>query len=249
MKLKEKIKTELGRHKLTRRLLNYDSRTILFTVGSLAISAAYAAFYGMLGIALRSVWYGMLAAYYLMLVVMRGIVVFYHRRKHKKGDDLDGYKEKLSRARIYRSCGIVICLLTLPLSISILLMVAEKMTFSHAGLMIYVSATYTFYKVVMAIRSKIKARASTDMTVQTVRSINLADMLVSVLALQTAMFHSFSPDFDTGVFNAVTGAAVCLGTVIVGAFLIANGTRAITRIKYERHLQQSQIDENNIKEN
>ena len=250
MKLKEKIKTKLGQYKLTRWLLNYDVRTVIFAVGSLLISTAYAAFYGVLGIALLSVWYGMLACYYLMLAVMRAVVVFYHRRKRKRHKREIEHNEEISRARIYRNCGIVICLLTLPLSISILLIVAEKATFSHAGLMIYVSAVYTTYKVVMAIRHKIKARKSTDMTVQTVRSINLADMFVSVLALQTAMFHSFSPDFDTGVFNAVTGAAVCLATVIIGAFLIANGTRAITRIKYEQHLRQANNTTcNNIKEN
>ena len=243
MKLKEQIKTQLERNKYTRRFLDYDFRTIIFAVGSLIITTSYAAFYAVLGGALLSVWYGMLACYYLMLAVMRAVVVFYHRRKHKRkrNDNFDEYKEKLSRARIYRNCGIVICLLTAPLSISVLLMVAEHATFSHAGLMIYVSATYTFYKVFMTIRHIVKARRSTDMTVQTVRSINLADMFVSVLALQTAMFHSFPPNFDTGVFNSVTGAAVCLGTIIVGAFLIANGTRAIMRIKYEQHLKQATI--------
>ncbi|MDE6294082.1 MAG: hypothetical protein K2L88_05630, partial [Clostridiales bacterium] len=64
MKLNEKIKTKLGQNKFTKRFLDYDFRTIVFTVISLIITTGYAAFYAMLGIALLSVWYGMLAWYY-----------------------------------------------------------------------------------------------------------------------------------------------------------------------------------------
>ena len=240
MKLKEKITIKLGQNKLTRRFLDYDFRTIVFTVISLIITFAYAAFYAMLGIALLSIWYGVLASYYIIIAVMRAVVVFYHKRKRKRNrsETADEHKEQISRARIYKNCGIVICLLMLPLSIAILMMVADKATFSHAGLMIYVAAVYTVYKVVMTIRHLVKARRSTDMTVRTVRSINLADMFVSVLSLQTAMFHSFSPGENWATMNAVTGAVVCLATVLIGIFLIANGQRAITQIKYEAHLQE-----------
>lgn len=183
MKLKEKFKNKLNGNKYTRKFLEYDFRTVFFTVVSLVITTGYAAFYAMLGIALLSVWYGMLAWYYIMIVVMRAIVVFYHKGKRKRGENIDEHKEKISRARIYKNCGIIIALLTLPLSIAILMMVSQHATFSHAGLMIYTAATYTSYKVVMTIRNVVKARKSTDMTVRTARSINLADMLVSILAL------------------------------------------------------------------
>lgn len=238
MKISEKIKQKLNQNKFTRRLTDYNFRTVFFTVISLIITTGYAAFYAMLGIALLSVWYGMLACYYMMIVGMRAIVVFYHKGKRKRGENAIEQKEMISRAKIYKNCGIIIALLTFPLSIAILLMVSQHASFSHSGLMIYVAATYTTYKVVMTIRNLLKARRSTDMTVRTVRSINLADMLVSILALQTAMFHSFAPDSDYGVFNAVTGAVVCLSTVIIGAFMIANGKREITKIKYETHLQE-----------
>lgn len=237
MKLSEKIKEKLNQNKFTRRFSDYDFRTVVFTVVSLIITTGYAAFYAMLGIALLSVWYGMLACYYIMLVAMRAIVVFYHKRKRKRGANAIEHKEKIIRAKIYKNCGIVISLFTFPLSIAILLMVSEHATFSHAGLMIYVSATYTTYKVVMTIRNLVKARKSNDMTVLTVRSINLADMFVSILALQTAMFHSFSPDGNWSAMNAITGAFVCLATVFIGVFMIANGKRAITQINYEANLK------------
>ena len=242
MKLKERVKAKLNQSKTTSKFLDYGFRTVIVTVVSLVITTGYAAFYAMLGIALRSVWYGVLACYYFMIVAMRATVVFYHgrKRRHKGAVEEDG---KLSRARIYCVCGIIICLLTLPLSIVILLMIAEKATFSSAGLMIYVTAAYTTVKVVLAIRHAVKARKSDDLTVRSVRGINLADMLVSVLALQTAMFNSFSADFNTDIFNAVTGAAVCVGTLIIGAFMISGGRRAAVKIKYETNLKKEEINE------
>ena len=235
MRLKEKIKNKLNAGKY-RRLLEYDFRTVIFTVVSLAITTGYAVFYAVLGIALFSAWYAMLACYYGMIAVMRAFVVFYHggRRRHKTADRI---KEEISRAKIYGNCGIIIILLTLPLSFTILFMVADKIAFTRIGLMIYASATYTFYKIVMTVRHIVKARKSKDMTVRAIRSINLADTLVSVLALQTAMFHSFSQGTDVSVFNALTGAGVCLAQVIIGAILVYNGKRAVTQIYYEENLK------------
>lgn len=240
MKLKERIKEKLNQNRFTRRFLDYDFRTVIFTVVSLIITTGYAAFYAVMGIVYRSVWYGVLASYYMILVTMRATVVFYHRGKRKREKDTDERKEQISRARIYGGCGIVISLLTLPLSVAIMLMVAEKATFSHAGLMIYVAAVYTTYKVVMTIRHLVKVRKSTDLTVRTVRCINLADTFVSVLSLQTAMFDSFSPDFNESIFNAVTGAFVCLFTVIIGVFMISGCKREITKINYEANLKNQQ---------
>lgn len=240
MKLKERVKAKLNSSKIASKFLDYDFRTVVFTVLSLVITSGYAVFYGMLGIALRSVWYGVLACYYVMIVVMRALVVFYHGRKRRRGDRIVEENEKISRAKICVACGIMICLLTLPLSIVILLMVGEKATFIHAGIMIYVAAVYTTVKVVLAIRHTVKARKSQDMTVRAVRSINLADMLVSIIALQTAMFNSFSADFDTGIFNAITGAAVCLGTLVIGVFMIFGGRRAVTNARYEANLKKKE---------
>ena len=240
MKLKESIKEKLNKHGFTRPLLNYNFRTVLFTVISLGLTLLYAVLYGVLGISLRSVWYGVLACYYLMIVIMRALVVFYHGARRIRGERAE-LKEKISRARIYRSCGIILCLLMLPLSISVMLMISEKATFSHAGLMIYVAATYTTYKVVMAIRNFIKARKSDDLTVRTARDINLADMLVSLLALQTAMFDSFGTGGIADNFNGATGAVVCIGTVIIGAIMIYNGCRAITRARYEENLKNQGV--------
>ena len=230
--VKEKVSVLLKKNKFTEKFADYDFRTIFFTVFTLIITVCYAIFYAVMGIVMHSTWYGVLACYYLMIVLMRPTVVGYHGTK-KKHYGLQKESEKLklkTEIKIYAGCGIVIILLTFPLSFAILQMVMDKATFSHSGLMIYVAATYTTYKVIATICHYRKAKKSDDFTVKTVRDINLADMFVSVLALQTAMFNSFSPDYDCSVFNSVTGAAVCLCDIVIGIAMIQKGRRSLRSV-------------------
>lgn len=94
-------------------------------------------------------------------------------------------------------------------------------------MMIYAAALYTTIKVITAVSNYLKAKKLNNFTIQTVRNVNLADMFVSVLALQTAMFNSFSPEEDWSVFNAVTGAVVCVLNLILGFTMFVKGRRAI----------------------
>ena len=96
--------------------------------------------------------------------------------------------------------------------------------------MIYVAATYTFIKVTTSIVNFFKAKKQTDYTVEALRNVNVADAAVSVLALQTAMFHSFGGEgISTGVANALTGAAVCIVVFLLGVFMIVKGNKGLKK--------------------
>ena len=82
-----------------------------------------------------------------------------------------------------------------------------------------------------------KARKTDDFGVRAIRSLNLADAMVSILALQTAMFAEFSPGGDNALFNAATGFGVCVLTAALGVFMI------IVARKEKRKLTE---EENNV---
>lgn len=231
---KKSVTEFLQKYKFTNRLLEqYGFRTIMFTILSLTISIAYALFNGAAAIVKRSSWYGSLAAYYLLLAVMRGGVIMFHRSKRKRTDE-EAYEEKRREIKIYKRCGAGLVVLPVCLSFAILQMVLGVNSFEHAGMMIYVSALYAVYKIVMSVSNFFKARRNDDLTVRAVRSINLADAFVSVLALQTAMFREFSGDMDVGSANAITGTAVCVLTAVLGAFMIVNGCRESKKLQKEK---------------
>ncbi|MBQ8684987.1 MAG: hypothetical protein IJ514_02300 [Clostridia bacterium] len=216
-------------HKL---LENYGFRTVLFSAVSLVISVGYSVYNGVIALMLPSLWYGALAAYYILLVAMRGGITLYHgKNRGKEGDELVELKK-------YRTSGILLVVTILALSIAILQMVAANEGFVHMGLMIYVAATYTFYKITMSIVNLVRANKQTGYTIRALRDINLADAAVSVLALQTAMFHSFGDEgLNTGLANALTGAAVCLVVLTLGVMMIVSANKKLKQVKNTKEIQ------------
>ena len=213
----------------------YGFRAIVFSVGSFIINIAFAVYNGTVAIIIGSIWFGALAAYYVFLIVLRGGILIYHSRRRKaiKNGQTEE-KTFLRDTRVYGKCGIILVLLPLALSFAILQMVRANESFVHTGITIYAYAVYAFYKISMAIYNFVKTRKTNEMTVRASKNINLADAFVSILALQTAMFHEFGEGmgkFNIATMNAATGGVVCALTAAIGIFMIVNTTLIIRKHK------------------
>lgn len=217
---------------MTKKLVeNYDFRTLFFSACSLSLTFIYAAFNAVVAIlGFLPVWHGALAGYYIFLVSMRIGVLHYRRKEHRGKTE----RVTLVEARQFRNCGILLVATTLALLVAIGQMVLGEGGFEKNGHMIYVTAAYTVVKAVMSIRNFMKAKRTDDYTLQTLRNVNLADTAVSVLALQTAMFHSFGTEgVDVALFNALTGAGTCAIVLALGIYMIVKGNKGITTIREE----------------
>lgn len=127
-------------------------------------------------------------------------------------------------------------MLPICLSFAIAQMVSEDAAFVHSGLMIYVYAVYAFYKIIASICNYVKAVKTDKMTVVATRNINLADALVSILALQTAMFREFNNGeypLNAPLMNAVTGAVICALTIAMAIYMIVNMLKKLKKVKLE----------------
>ena len=175
----------------------YGFRAIIAATGSFAINIAFAVYNGAIGIMNRSVWYGALSAYYIFLMSVRGGMLLYHAKRQaalKKG--LPKIAVDRRDCVAYGICGGALVLLPVALSFAIMQMVGANRSFVHSGLTIYVYALYAFYKIIKAIYNFVKTRRDHEMTVRALKNISLADAMVSLLALQTAMFHEFAAESD-----------------------------------------------------
>ena len=241
-----KFKPQILAHAQMNKFLNklfmqFGFRTIVFAIGSIVVTTAFAIFNGVTALLTKpmSIWYGALAFYYIMLTALRGNVIFYHRRK-RKNQETPAEDVKLRELKTYRASGAMLIVLPICLSVAVFQMASTSRSFDIYGPMIYASAAYTFFKVVMGIINLSIARKNDDMTVKAVRSINFADALVSVLALQTALLHEFSPDrpFFNSIFNAVTGSVVCIFTLVIGVYTVLNANKKITDFNKKMELGQ-----------
>jgi len=227
--LRGRMISYLEKREITSRMLrNFGFRTVVFAIGSFAASVAYAAFNAFLGIVGGSIWYGALAAYYILLALTRGGLLLYHRRKSK-----DGECEELVRLKKYRASGMLLLILNIALSSAIAQMIFDERTFVYTGWVIYAFAAYAFYKITMSIINLLRARKQDDMTVRGIRDINLIDAAVSILALQTALLHTFNEGdgVSISVFNTATGIVVSGFAISFSIYMIVKANKMIKRIK------------------
>lgn len=217
-RVKAGITNYLRKHKFTSNLLDdYGYRTLIFSIVGFVLNILYVALIGVLAIITHSFWYISIAVYYLILILMK-TTVFKSRRKNKN---------LTNQIKAYRACGIMFILLTIAFSGVIVLVYKSNNSFEYAGLMIYVVATFTFYKLSLAIYNIFKARKQDQIYVENIRNINLASALISIVALQVAMFQAFSPELNSGFANALTGAGVSLIIMTLGVLMIVKANKLL----------------------
>ena len=234
-KIKEGVLEKLRSYEFTRTLMqDYGFRTVIFAIGSFSMSVLFGLYNGALGIIGRSIWFGALATYYILLAFLRGGILLYHGKK-KQG--LDERENKLEQIKIHRNGGLLLLVLNVTLSSAMAQMIFNDEGFQYAGWTIYAFAAYAFYKITMAIYNLFKAKKQDDLTIQSIRNINLMDGAVSILALQTALLHTFTEEgVDISLFNTLTASAV----TAIGIFLVVS--MLVTARKKKKELEAENVN-------
>lgn len=209
---------------------SYDFRTVVFSAFSFIGNVAYAIFnivvYGLTD----SLWCGAMALYHIMLVVLRGYVLFAYYKGRKTSTKSEEEKILLEIKR-YRFCGIVFISLTLCLSAMIMHIVRADKVFDYEIYVIYTVAGFTLYQIVISIVNYIKVQSSDSYAVRSLRCINLTTALVSLISLQAIALDTFSHHVNIPFGNALTGFIVCGLIVANGVSIIVKSTTMIRKIK------------------
>ena len=233
-KIKKRLISWLESREFTHMLLrNFGFRTIVFSVVSFSMSVLFSGFNAYMGIVSRSIWYGALAAFYIVLAFLRGGVLLYHRRRVSKTilEENDDY----IKLKVYRNSGIITLVLNVALSSAIAQMIFSNAHFVYVGWTVFAYAAYAFYKIITSIISFIKAHKQMDLTVRAIRNINLVDALVSILALQTALLTMFSSgEVNVSLFNTLTGIVVSVLSITIGIYMVVSANKKIDEIQKEK---------------
>lgn len=196
-----------ARTALGRRLQEDRRFRIVFTAGmTLAVNLAYGLGHAIPGILDGSVWLLTMAAYYILLGVMRfGAVLT--EKKHS------------SERFVMRFCGSMLMGLSLVMGISTALSLIQERTVPHGIIVMLTIAVYTFWKMTMAIVHTVQAHQSGTPLTRTIRNITLASALASLMTMQRSMLASFEGDLTARemlLLNIFTGSAVCLLVFLMG---------------------------------
>lgn len=232
-KIKKYVITLMEKRKFTFAIINdYGFRAVTFSTVAFTVNIAYAIFNGAMGIISRSVWFGALSLYYIVLSALKAYVIIGSRRINKLNEN-----RPLLLARMYRNCGISQIILSIALSGAVAQMALSDQGFKYADLMIYAAALYAFYKITIAIIQFVKSRRHGRTINETFGLINLSDGLVTMLALQTALLAAFG-EGSSKVYNAITGTAVMLMIIAIGIFMAFGAKRIKTEKENENDRKQ-----------
>lgn len=133
---------------------DYNFKTFTTSALSLIVGIAFAVYNGFLGLIYSSVWNVSICVYYVLLAIVRGRIICAERKSDKRY----GEKWKNYRKKVYFSTHIIIFLMNVSLIIPIAVMIKGGRAYNHGMIPAITMATYTTYRIVMAILHYSKSR-------------------------------------------------------------------------------------------
>lgn len=194
---------------------------------SLTVNLLYVAVNLISGIIYNSIWFMILAGYYVILSVMRFLLVRYYR------SNTIG-QSRVAELKRSRLCAIILLFVNIYLSCGVLMMLYQNKGFEYNGILIYIMAVYTFYVTISAIRNCIRYKKYQSPVMSTSKVISLAAALVSMLSLETAMLAQFGSDMDEfsrKLFIALTGAGISVIVIAMSVYMIARASSEIKEVE------------------
>ena len=208
---------------LNRRKTDYDFKTVTSALGSLAVTALFALYNGFLGVYHASLWNGSVCVYYLVLVLLRGIIIAARERAARKSDP-DRFRKKA-----YIASAALLLFLNVCLVVPVSLMVVRQKPVDMTLIPAIALAAYTTYKVIMASVNLKRRKRSADGLVRLLRTISFIDALVSILTLQNTLITVNAGDgSEMLVLSAITGAVILLSVL---ALSVAAAVKGVADIK------------------
>ena len=188
------------------------NRLFYSAAANLAVNLLYALYNGILGCITYSWWLITVAAYYVILSIMRFSAVLCKARN----------KEKETEYFVMRFSGFMFLALSVVLIGTIYMTVKFDVGVKYHEIVMITIATYAFTKITLAIVKFIKAKKDDSPLITTIRSISFADAAVSIFSLQRSMLVSFGEMNANNILilNTSTGIGVCLIVIILGVNMI-----------------------------
>lgn len=232
---KQGIKEALHRNKYVHRYLTDVSfKTHVSLYISFGINLLFVAIKLFYGVCFRSVWFGTLAVYYMMLAIMRFLLL---RHVNRSGIG----KSLISELRQYRLCGMILLLMNIALFGVVILVVLENEGFYYEGYLIYVVAMYAFYNIITAVRDIVKYRRFKSPVMSAAKAIKFAAALVSMLSLETAMLAQFGEESGEGfrlLMTGLTGSGVCLLVLATAVIMIFQSTKQLQNLNNNMEMEE-----------
>lgn len=174
MKIKQAVIQKFEETKIGRRIIREQRFRAVFSASvGLLVNILYAFYHGALGVINQSLWFVAMFAYYVILSTMRFSTVLCERkRRSSTSRDIEHFVAKL--------CGGLLVLLSFILAGVVYISLFQNVAVKHHEIVMITIATYTFYKITVAIIRAIKQRKNTVPLLIAIRTIGYAEVAASL---------------------------------------------------------------------
>lgn len=195
---------------------DYGFKTFVSAGVSSALNLAFIVFNAFMGLRYGSIWHGSVAIYYAILMVIRLMIVMYQ----KKSINMTEYDAERKRHLVVLVSHILLFGMDLSLFVPILAMLRGDRVYQWGLVPAIASAVYTTYRIVISIRSFVKARRHDDAMVKVLRAVQLIDTLFAILVLQNTLIVVNDGGVSGDMFNlsVITSCAISVGIIMISVF-------------------------------
>ena len=203
---------------------DYIYRTLMSAAVSFGCTALFALYSGYLGVRFGSVWHGSIGIFYLLLMVIRGMILLTEKSNRTRLDA----EQNRCRRRTFLISSVLLLVLDLALIVPISMMVVLDKPVSMGLIPAITMAAYTTWKITMASIhiGRQRRRPSGNILVAELRTVNFIDALVAILTLQNTLIMVKRTTADENAMlplSAVSSGVIYAAIVAITVCMLQKG--------------------------
>jgi len=180
-----------------------NNRRKFLIILSLVFTVLFSIYNRIIGAIKGSLWHEAISIYYFVLVLIKSIILLYiYKSKNRNNDKL-----------VFGLVKILLLILNVLLIIPITLMILNKRLIEMTLILSIVVALYVTIKTTKVIINFVRKRKEANILLKELRTIDLMDVVVSILTLQNTLITVNGEGFDLALYYLTIGSSL-LGLLV-----------------------------------
>ena len=206
---------------LEKHIKDIKKRTKLLLRIGLIFNIGYAIFNIFTGVFYRSVWFGAVAVYYIMVCFIKFFLI-------KKGFNKRGRKEYSDLF----TCGIMLLILSVSITAIVYIMIWQGKAYKYGKFIIFVSAAYAVFRIFTAAFDTVRLKHLKSPTLYAAKALSLSVALMSLFSLQfSVLLFSGLDESARYILNVISGSVVGVLTTTIALLTIRRAYKELKKTK------------------
>ena len=201
---------------------DYNKRTVIFAFLSVLAIICFTVYNGILGFLYDSIWHICIFAYYVFLLLIKGLLVF----------GISNKKTRNNQLTVVYITFMMLIILTIAMIAPAFILVLDKRTYNLGLIPSIASAAYTTYSITMSIVNMKKAKNSDGPIIKQIRLVNIVNTLMSILVLQNTLILAnggYTDDMKKLSMATSIGIIVLIIFIEIYQFILVKSNHGVSK--------------------